>query len=348
MASSGLLSPKNWPFKENGRVVHYNPDTSKPPSIRGVLHLSTRGKPAAHWQQLMDTFEIAYVVPNEISYFVHKAFDAARAEEIKQQLSTALQLAFPDKDSVEIILSPGELRNRCGTWIEFHTPYSNIPASFQTSELFHPILFDSVPEECKDDFIAALPRFLTNSLDPVNEIEVLDIWEVQQTSSYPSDWRYQGDIVALVCIKAALPADGSLESIADTWPGWFHFDEEYLIRMEYPAQYLEGDKKRHKLSSCFKLTCGVCGHAGHDATTISGDKRECEEGKRKRLEERERKRQRTSTHDQETGQATQVGQGSSRQNGPQGGTTQSTNGNGDGQKIEPLQSDVQVKTEPTA
>lgn len=348
MAQSSDKPVSEWPEEEEGLTIHYKPDISTPPAARGILHYTSRGKPAAHWQLLIDTVLVACSSLNDLAYLLPKEFDQAKKDEIQRDLKLAFRLAFPGKEDVSIKLTSGDVETQKGTWIEFHTPSSNVPASetatvafmhgwkadglpllkpfyvgLQTTELLHPIMFSSVPGEHKKAFIAALQQFLTRSLDPSHEIEVLDIWENQKRIASPgggqSSWQFEGEIMALIRVQAPYPPKGDMELFADWWPGWFHFDNEYLVELEYPgrfdycvfcmhiAQDLQGATQRHTSQACVKLICRNCGHHGHDSGLIDpsgSQQRACEEGRRQRLEERASKRQK-ETHDGAAQPATQ-------------------------------------------
>ena len=344
MSNPETFSAEDWPSEEHGLTIHYNPDTSKPPLARGVLHASSRGKPSVQWQELMDCFNILRIIPNYISFLVPVALDEAKRIDNQARLSKAFALSFPHKVKAAVSVYLG--RKRDVTYISFNTPASNVRASdiitaavvrswnvaghalgtpwyvgFQTNKAFHPLKFKGVPNTRKDDFIAALPQYLTETLDPAKEVEVLDIWEVQSRASKDNEWTFGGEVVVLLCIKNVAVTNNSLGWLVTGWPGWYHFEEEHLIELAFPgrfayckfckhtAQDLDGPNQRHSDEACIRIVCPSCGHNGHDITKTDAtgyNKRACEEGKAKRAQERELKRQKIA-HEAEMQQTTQNG-----------------------------------------
>ncbi|CDS82013.1 uncharacterized protein SPSC_00195 [Sporisorium scitamineum] len=265
---------------------------------------------------------------NLVAYHVPVKISLNDRDVIKKMLGKAFALAFPNADGPSIHVFEGRHHARAqdGTLIAFETPCSNVRASdivaaaflhgwqlggrflgepwyvgFETTEPFYPLKFLKVPDTCKNAFIQALPAFLTKSLVPGAAIEVIDIWENQTRTSKAEDWKFNGEICVLVCMKPPLV------SLTAVWPGWFHFDNEYLIKMVYPgrfdfcnfckhtAQDIIGPNRRHREEDCIRITCEDCGHIGHnvafDKTTFTEpNKRKCQEGKRKRSEEKEKAR----------------------------------------------------------
>lgn len=174
----------------------------------------------------------------------------------------------------------------------------------------HPLQFSKVPGGRKHNFIEDLPKYVESQLTICCKMEVLEIWELQTRTTKESEWRFDGKIVALVGIF--LPCDNceEINQVAADWPGWYHYQSEYLVRLDYPgrfkyctvckhtAQDLERANCRHTNDGCTKLICGVCGHAGHDSEKSTGYSRKmCNDKKKKRLQEQQeeaRKKQKTS------------------------------------------------------
>ncbi|SJX65843.1 uncharacterized protein SRS1_16396 [Sporisorium reilianum f. sp. reilianum] len=308
---------EDWPSTSQlGLAAHYRPNVTTAPLIRGVLHASARGSLAVPWHQLMDCLENPRQgTNNAVSYHVKKVFNISECFDIKEKLDKAFESAFPNATEACTRVFKGKCCGQDGTYITFYpVPKELIATSlagaafihgwkagdqplgkpwyvgFETREQFGPLKFVKVPEACKDKFIQALPEYLTEKLDPYSVIE------------------FNGEICVLVCVGGA-PFNSWIHASVERWPGWFHFDDEYLIKLEYPGRYrycdfcrhtaqdLKGRNRRHEEENCIKITCGECGHVGHDVASKKGDatetnKKKCEEGKKRRREEKEEARKR--------------------------------------------------------
>lgn len=341
--STYTFSPDDWPFKdENGDSINYKPDVSFPPLQRGILRGSSRDAPAVQWHMLNQQLGIKVTVLNYVGYHVAHRIDESKWDNIKESLRTAFVLTFPGKQWPEVHINHSKSTGNKGCYIKFITPSTNVrsgdivaAASMYewkadghllgrpwyvgnpTTELLLPVQFIGVPEACKERFIDALPEYLTTKLDSYNAIQVGDIWEPQSRLSQESPWTFTGNILALVSVTDTEhdPSIMYLDYIASRWPGWFHFEEEYLIKLQYPsrfkfcgfclhtAQDLSGPNQRHTDKACIKITCGVCGHTGHNSAQGKPDpdgenKKACEQGKKRRQEEREEARKRQRIEDE--------------------------------------------------
>ncbi|CBQ70191.1 conserved hypothetical Ustilaginaceae-specific protein [Sporisorium reilianum SRZ2] len=320
---------EDWPSKSQlGLAAHYRPDVTTVPLIRGVLHASARGKLAVPWYQLMDCLENPRQgTNNAVSYHVKKVFNISECFDIKEKLDKAFESAFPNATEACTRVFKGKCCGQDGTYITFYpVPKELIATSlvgaafihgwkagdqplgkpwyvgFETREQFGPLKFVKVPESCKDNFIQALPEYLTEKLDPNSTIK---------------EWKFNGEICVLVCAGGA---GGATYTSVERWPGWLHFDDEYLIELEYPGRYrycdfcrhtaqdLKGRDRRHEEENCIKITCGECGHVGHDVASKKGDatetnKKKCEEGKKRRREEKEEARKRQNQEPEENDDA---------------------------------------------
>lgn len=141
----------------------------------------------------------------------------------------------------------------------------------------------------------------------------MDIWELQTRTTKESEWRFDGKILALALIDfvSDYNDDDDIRSVADEWPGWYHYQSDYLIRLDYPgrfeycmsckhtAQEVEGPSRRHTTDTCVKLVCGIYGHTGHDNERPGGtgySRKICDDRRnlRRKVEPEEaRKRQKT-------------------------------------------------------
>ncbi|EST07225.2 hypothetical protein PSEUBRA_003396 [Kalmanozyma brasiliensis GHG001] len=337
--SNYAFSVDDWPLKdENGNLISYKPDVSSPPLQRGVLRASSREAPAVPWYRLVEQFDPNHTRLNFVGFHVPHTIDASGFDKVRDSLRTLFQIAFPFTEEPRIRMNHGNSRGKKGTYVGFDTPSTNVrsgdivaaAATYEwkadghllgkpwyvgipTNELLLPVQFLGVPEACKERFIDALPEYLTTELDPYEALQIVDIWESQSRRSQESPWTFDGRVLALVAVTDTDP-DPSItcvNHIASNWPGWFHFEDECLIKLQYPsrfkfcefclhtAQDLSGPNQRHTDKACIKITCGVCGHIGHNSAEGKPDpdgenKKACEQGKKRRNEEREeaRKRQR--------------------------------------------------------
>lgn len=153
---------------------------------------------------MINSFNIGQLILNFVGYHVPKTFDSKKNRSICEQMIKTFSLAFPDKEPPTVNIWTGRTRGQDGTFITFATSFANVSAShivtaaivngwkvdelslgnpwyvgFETDEMLHPIKFEDVPEARKEDFLPALPAFLTEKLDPSHQIEIVDLWELQ-------------------------------------------------------------------------------------------------------------------------------------------------------------------------
>lgn len=318
-----MATSTDWPLTDDdGRSLYYHPTTTAPPLTRGVLHISTRGLPTVQWQRLMDTFGILLPRINMVSYHVGKVIEQSKHAQCRSSIEKALALAFPNQPQPVVAVFNQPCRGKAGTYIGITTElpvYELVMAAqfykwsvggqllgtpwfvgLQTDEMLQGVQFTLVPDARKLDFVKALPSYFEKDFDRSNRIELIDVWENQSRTSKEADWKFDGTITALVCIKDMAADSTKLEGIVRNWPGWLHWDQEHLICLKYPgrfdcctrckhtAQDLEGPTQRHTLDKCITIICGVCGHRGHDSSikepiiVAATHKRACEEGQEER------------------------------------------------------------------
>lgn len=321
---------------EKGRTAHYEPTTKNDGDNRGVLLFAAEGNPTVQWHMLERSFVIARPFPNGASYFIHDKLNPSKRKEAQKSLEKAFALAFPHKDPAIVSVWAGtfnncfKFRTDCsgtgckGCYISFETPSSNVPVSQIVAMAFvhswkadgvilgipwhmglkgnrslQGVQFAGIPDDRKEDFAASVPKYVRESFSPLTDgIQLVDLWENQKKEA--SSWKFTGTMTALVSMKGSASVDALREEVKK-WPGWYHWDNDHLIKVTYPgrfkfcekckhtAQDVDGPFKRHTEDICISIICGDCGHRGHDSTSkpqVEAHKKICEEGKAKRREER--------------------------------------------------------------
>jgi len=302
---------------EDGRPVQYACTTSQEAPVRGVLLHSARSEPAVYFRELLSTHEASLPLLNGVVWWVKKAWTRSQRDRIAGDLLVSFRQAFPDKSSPHVNVFQGEQDDhKTGSYIEVVTPADNVRASdiivaslvhkwkaasqalvgppwyvgLQTVELLQQIRFENIPEDCKEEFVMDLHQYLKDDLDSKNVIKVVDIWEEQEKSQ--REWLFNGSIWALVCVGTRqyctkdLNANDHLQEIVQEWPRWYHWKGEYLIELSYPGRFprctvcKHTAQDQHRDEECTRIICGLCGHAGHDATAVS-DRGVCEAARRR-------------------------------------------------------------------
>lgn len=336
---------------KNGREAHYEPTVGNVSSERGVLVYSSNGQPAFPWQRVKSSLGIASPRLNYVGYFIRKIFDDSKLKQIKSCLEAVFSQAYPNKDLAAIFVYEGKSNGVQGTYVSFSTPYDNVPASnivataafwnwtadgnplgrpwhigFETTEMLQAVKLSDIPSERRDHFAKALSQYFEERFDPLRGIKLVALWENQSRTWAGSEWQSDGTMLALICVQAPLPGDGFLHNITPTWPGWLHWEEEHLIRIDYSGRFDfcekckhtaqdmggRGPAQRHTTDKCSYLVCGVCGHRGHNSKLSGSDKRlatnkrACEEGKEERRKAKARRLEQEALEraaQQETAQA---------------------------------------------
>nr|CDI56210.1 hypothetical protein BN887_05841 [Melanopsichium pennsylvanicum 4] len=221
-------------------IIQYDEPHAAGRDRRGVL--LTTNKPVIEWKKL--SYSLASIHgsanPNLVRFRLPK-IPRAWFHEVQANIKLAFSLSFPDKSlpTVRVVSSSHVYK-----YVDIETPHSNVAAEsiviaaardrwkigekplglpqfvgLQTSELVHPIRFDKIPYDQKQDFISFLPE-LFHIIEPEHAIKVVDLWEMQYQVAFNSpqqthtDWIFGSSIVVLFKFTSSLPDDGRIADVA--------------------------------------------------------------------------------------------------------------------------------------
>lgn len=336
-ATSTATKPNNtnkFPAKDElGQDVQYTLPLGKDKMERGVLVKSCKGKPTFNWADVVEALDDDHgdAVPNLVTYYLDKDLNEEKRAQIVTEVETAFALSFPGKERADIVLVNAV--DGKAWYLDIPTPFDNVQAEhiiaaairhewsagdvsltspifvgLPTGEMYHPLSFQRVPKALKSEFIDSLPGYVAN-FEGGKANKLVDVWERQSKEAEGEEWKFDGTIIAVVHVQGEVLEHKDLEDIVHRWPGWYHFQDEYLIRINYcnrfeycgfcrhTAQDAKGPNRRHKKDACIRVICARCGHCGHDISLDKNkngaegpNKRKCEEAKKEREEARKKQK----------------------------------------------------------